>query len=315
MPKARFTGPIPQGILKVNPHSSFFWRQMAPVEARTPSRATAGPSGPPQTRYAELKRQVQHDAVLQACDSRAELATQERLGLAQEQVLRLEREWRNSSGEAARLAAELQKERSRAERRHAALKRSSEVARAARQEEIDAAVRAERARCKEEICELRQAVATEAAAAREEAETEADGAIEAMTLGHKEELERLRWEARERSALHASRQRMLMDSEEEAQQTCAELLTQLQGAAAANLALTFRLGRARCARAPVSGHRGHCIHEWLIDALTLTHAQTILYLQLGHRAGVPAKQIACEARRLACHAPLAAYAALVVEGA
>lgn len=217
-----------------------------PAQAAQPSCASS-----PQTRYEALRRQVQHDAVQQASDTRAELAIQERLALAQEQVARLEREWRSSSSEASRLAAELQKERSRAERRHHALKKASETVRAARQEDIEAAVRAERARCEEEIHQLRQAAESDVRASREAAEAQARNALESMAAAHAVEVEGLRAAARERSALHASRLRLLMESEEEAQQTCGELYARLQGAAAANLALIFRLRRA--SRAATSG--------------------------------------------------------------
>jgi hypothetical protein len=229
---------------------------LLPVSMASPAKARPAWASSPQTRYEALRRQVQHDAVQQASDARAELATQERLALAQEQVARLEREWRSSSSEASRLAAELQKERSRAERRHLALKKASEAVRAARQEDIEAAVRAERARCEDEIHRLRKAAESDVLASRVDAEARAQNALESMAAAHAAEVEGLRAAARERSALHASRLRLLMESEEEAQQTCGELYTRLQGAAAANLALVFRLRRA--SRAATAGAVAVC---------------------------------------------------------
>jgi len=47
-------------------------------------------------------------------------------------------------------------------------------------------------------------------------------------------------------------------------------------------------------------------------APTLTHAQTIPYLELDHPVGEPASRVRAKQAR---HAPLTAYAAAVVDGA
>jgi len=49
--------------------------------------------------------------------------------------------------------------------------------------------------------------------------------------------------------------------------------------------------------------------------LTLAHAHTILYKYRGHPIRKLARQSACEARPSTRHAPVAAYAAPVIEGA
>jgi len=76
--------------------------------------------------------------------------------LAQQQNELLRREWENASDEAKRLASALQQERSRAERRYQALKKTSTEERAGRQAEVEAAVSAERARGEAEVRRLKE---------------------------------------------------------------------------------------------------------------------------------------------------------------
>ena len=196
-------------------------------------------------RYEALKKQVASAAPARGAAGGGGVAavTLERLVLAQQQNELLRREWENASDEAKRLASALQQERSRAERRYQALKKTSTEERAGRQAEVEAAVSAERARGEAEVRRLKEEHAAELAAARRASETAATEAGAKAARRLEGEVSRLQAEARERSALHASRLRALMDSEEEALASREALLARLQSTSAATLALSFRLRR------------------------------------------------------------------------